>query len=203
ALPDESRVNRRVPKKLLTEQGAPTAADKRQIQDGVDEIVWAAALKPTNIGVPIFRDELREYLEIAVDIAVLRANGKLGRLLELVHRAIPYPVVLVTAQGRLLNVSFAHKRWSQGEAGKTVIEGLHRTAPFQPDAPTSEESLFLQSLALSQLPHRDLFVLYEGWIDRVSALQVAQITGSFALPDSADRGSALRGALDVRAEVQR
>jgi hypothetical protein len=36
ALPPEARVDQRVPKKMLLEQGAPTAADKRLIQDGLD-----------------------------------------------------------------------------------------------------------------------------------------------------------------------
>ena len=54
-LPESTRLNQRVPKKLLAEHGAATAADKRQIQDGVDEIVWLAALKPHLIGVPPLR----------------------------------------------------------------------------------------------------------------------------------------------------
>ena len=57
ALPADTRVERRVPKKLLLEQGAPTASDKRQIQDGIEDLLWVAALKPNNIGVPAFRDE--------------------------------------------------------------------------------------------------------------------------------------------------
>jgi hypothetical protein len=60
ALPSEARVDRRVPKKLLVEQGAPTSADKRQIQEGIEELNWVAALKPSNIGVPAYRDDVRE-----------------------------------------------------------------------------------------------------------------------------------------------
>ena len=52
ALPANAKVEQRIPKKLLVEQGAPTAADKRQIQDGIEELQWVAALKPTNIAVP-------------------------------------------------------------------------------------------------------------------------------------------------------
>ena len=33
-------MDQRVPKKLLLEQGAPTAVDKRQIQDGIEDMVW-------------------------------------------------------------------------------------------------------------------------------------------------------------------
>jgi len=44
ALPTDVRVDQRVPKKLLLEQGAPTAADKRQIQNGIEEMLWIAGL---------------------------------------------------------------------------------------------------------------------------------------------------------------
>lgn len=203
AIPPDARVDHRVPKKLLTEQGAPTAADKRRIQDGIEEMVWVAALKPTNIAVPAFRDEVREYLEIVVLTTTLRTAAKPTRLIELIHRAIPYPLVLVAAHGDTVTLSLAHKRWSQGETGKVVIEDVRRTAPFQPDTPTAEETRFLASLAISRLPTRNLFALYQGWLDRVAALEAAQITGTFAPPDSADRASALRDGIDTYARLQR
>jgi hypothetical protein len=203
ALPQDARVDQRVPKKLLLEQGVPTAADKRQIQEGLEELFWVAALKPTNIAVPKFRDDVREYLEIAVLTVTLRSPAKPTRLIELIHRAIPYPIVLIAAHGDTVSLSLAHKRWSQGEAGEIVIEDVHRTAPLRPDAPTAEEASFLASLAVSSLPNRDLFALYQGWLDRVAALKAAQITGTFAPPASPDRGSALRDGLDTYARLQR
>ena len=203
AIPEDARVDRRVPKKLLVEQGAPTAADKRQIQDGVEEISWVAALKPINIAVPVFRDEVREYLEIAVLTASLRASAKPTRLLELIHRAIPYPLVLLAAQWETVSLSLAHKRWSHGETGQVVIEDLYPTMPFRPDTPTAQEASFLGSLAVSNLPAQNLFALYQGWIDRVVALEASQITGKFALPDSTERASELRDHLNIHTELQR
>ena len=122
-LPAGSRVDQRVPKKLLLENGAPTTADKRLINDGIEELLWIAALKPTTISVPEYRDDVREYLEIAVLRLSLRAEAKATRLVELVHRAVPYPLLLLTEQGERTGLSAAHKRWSQGEAGRTVLEG--------------------------------------------------------------------------------
>jgi hypothetical protein len=95
-LPDGCRVDQRVPKKLLLENGAPTAADKRLISDGIEELLWLAALKPTTIGVPEYRDDVSEYLEIAVVRLKLRDGAKTTRLIELVHRAVPYPLLLLT-----------------------------------------------------------------------------------------------------------
>ena len=203
ALPPDARVDQRVPKKLLTEHGAPTAADKRQIQDGIEELLWVAALKPTNIAVPAFRDDVREYLEIAVLTATLRADAKPTRLVELIHRAIPYPVVLLTEEGGAVSLSLAHKRWSQGEGGAVVIEDVRRTAPFDPNSLTAKEALFLGSLAVSGLPNRDLFALYQGWLDRLAALEAARITGQFVPPDSDSRAELLRDGLDTHARLQR
>jgi len=203
ALPADTRVERRVPKKLLLEQGAPTAADKRQIQDGIEELTWVAALKPNNIGVPAFRDGAREYLEIAVLTATLRDIAKASRLTELIHRAIPYPVVLVSADGGGQSLSLAHKRWSQGEAGAVVIEEVRRTGPLRPDSPAAIDASFLSSLALSGLHARDLFALYQGWIDRVIALEAASITGAFAIPETADRAATRREALAAHTRLLR
>ena len=126
-LPDSCRVDQRVPKKLLVENGAPTAADKRQINDDIEEIQWVAALKPNTIGVAEYRDDVREYVEIAILTVTLRATddkpAKVARIKELVHRAVPYPVLLLLHSGQRVMLSLAHKRWAQNEAGKVVLEG--------------------------------------------------------------------------------
>jgi hypothetical protein len=203
ALPPDARLDQRVPKKLLLEQGAPTAADKRYLQDGIEEMIWVAVLKPNIIGVPIFRDDDREYLEIAVLSVELRPTVRPPRLVELIHRAVPYPVVLVAAHGETVSLSLAHKRWSQGEKGKVVIEDVRRTTPFQSDAPTAEEAGFLASLPLANQPSRDLYTVYQGWLDHVAALEAAKITGTFAPPESTNRGAAVREGLDAHAQLQR
>jgi len=203
ALPNDALVELRVPKKLMLEQGAPTPADKRAIQDGIEELIWVAALKPTNIGVPVFRDTVREYLEIEVLALNLRPDAKVSRLVELVHRAIPYPVVLVTMCGNICTVSVAHKRWSQGETGQIVIEDVRSTETFRPDAPTTVEAAFLGSLALAGLSRGDLFATYQGWFDRIAALEAALITGIFAVPGAAEQGAALKDGLAEYTRIER
>jgi hypothetical protein len=200
-IPPSALVEQRVPKKLLLEHGAPTAADKRQIQDKIEEIVWVAALKPTNIGVPAFQDAEREYLEIAVLTVGLRPAAKPARLIELIHRAIPYPLVLATGQGESVTLSLAHKRWSQGEAGKVVIEEV-RQVLVSSVAPSAKERAFLASLAVSRLPAGDLFVLYDGLLARIAALEAARITGAFAPPESGEVASALQEGLNWYAKLQ-
>ncbi len=202
ALPPEAMVDQRVPKKLLLENGAPTAGDKRKIQDGIEELLWLAALKPANIGVPVYRDHEREYLEVAVLVLTLRPVAKGPRLAELVHRAISYPVFLISTLGATASISVAHKRWSQAEHERMVVDAVVTSTPFTPAAPSSDEAAFLASLAVAQLPRRDLFTLYQSWHDRLAALEAAQIKGAFAPPASGERALALREALDAHTGIR-
>lgn len=193
-LPMAARVDRRVPKTLLLEHGAPTTADKRHINEGIEQIQWVAALKPTTIGVAAHRDDAREYLEIAVLRATLRADARTPRLIELLHRAVPYPVFAVTELGDCVNLSLAHKRWSQGEAGKTVLEG----EPVAVDSPRDGDAhglALVAALALGRQPQVSLLALYQGWVDVLLALEAARRTGRFEMLDSAERRAARREAL--------
>lgn len=194
-LPASACVDRRVPKKHLMENGAPTAADKRRIGEGIDEVYWLAALKPTTIGVPAFRDATREYLEIAVLSASLRPDAQSTRLAELIHRAVPYPVVLLTAQGGGLALSFAHKRWSQGEAGVTVLDGTLVVADLGASHSAEVKQAFLRVLPITCQPRESLYGLYQGWIDTMLALLAAGMTGTFAMAGSREHAEVRRSAL--------
>ena len=194
-LPTSSRVDQRVPKKLLLENGVPTAADKRIINEGIEELLWLAALKPTTIGVPEYRDDVREYLEIAVLRLTLRTAAKATRLVELVHRAVPYPLLLLTQQGERPGLSVAHKRWSQGEAGKTVLEGDIVTAEWDAERDGERWPAFRDALPLGKQPRITLYALYQGWIDTLLALHAARVIGTFAVAANAEHASARRDAL--------
>lgn len=209
-LPEGCRVDQRVPKKLLLENGAPTSADRRLITDAIEEIQWIAALKPNTIGVPDYRDALREYLEIAVLAITLRGVVKpagRSRLVELVHRAVPYPVLLLTVEGQVLTLSLAHKRWAQNEADKVVLESDPQMAQIYADtdntcsefdlrkSASSVDNAFLDSLTLSRQPQATLHALYQGWVDCVQALLAARLTGSYQTPTSPEQAAKRRQAL--------
>ena len=194
-LPINCRLDRRVPKKLLLENGAPTAADKRRINEGIEEFFWIAALKPTTIGVPEYRDTEREYLEIAVLRLVLRSGAKTTRLLELVHRAVPYPLILIAEQTGQISISAAHKRWAQNEMGKTVLDGEIVSANCDGVRDAEYLPTFFATLAIGRQTHASLYALYQSWVDVLLALKAARATGVFRLAADADHAAARREAL--------
>lgn len=199
-LPASCRVGQRVPKKMMVEHGAPTARDKRLINEAIEAVEWVAALKPNTIGVAPYRDDVREYLEIALLLVTLRearvTSTQLTRLMELIHRAVPYPVLLITVATPKLSLSLAHKRWAQNEAGKMVLDGEVLQLCLPHDAP-SEEALqhFMAALAISRRPSAHLLALYQRWMDALTALAAARLTGRFALVQGAEQAAARRQAL--------
>ena len=191
-LPCSAMVNQRIAKQTLADNGASTAADKRSILNGIEEIQWLAALKPSNIGLPEFRDDKRTYLELAILSLSVRAGAKTARLAELVHRAIPYPVLLIVSAANSLALSLAHIRQAQNEANKTVLDGESVLTPI----PADDIGLsFLQAMALPRQPRSDLFALYQGWIDTVMALEAAQVTGHFIASANREHAAARHLAL--------
>ena len=197
SLPADAHVDRRVPKTLLIENGATTVTDKRHIRDGVEELRWLAVLKPTTVGVAAYRDAVREYLEIAVLTLTLRPNVHTERLTELAHRAVPYPVLLFTGHGEAVDVSLAHKRWSQVEAGRTVLDGGVISAPLVSVGGDELTDAFMRALALRSQPRATLQALYQGWIDAVQALNAARVTGEFTMPGSAAAAARRAMAIDA------
>lgn len=210
-LPAGCRVDQRVPKKMLVDNGAPTSADKRLINNCIEEIQWLAALKPSTIGVAEYRDNEREYLEVAV-LFVTARYAPVGhvrdnqsalskpvntmRLAELVHRAVPYPVLLLVATPQELFLSLAHKRRAYNEAGKVVLDGEPITVGISNDMPEqSAERPFLQALALTRQPQASLLTLYRGWMDCLTAWQAAQVTGRFTITTTPAQAASRRAAL--------
>jgi hypothetical protein len=202
-LPPRARVDTRVPKKMLIEQGAPTAADKRAIQEGVDELQWVAVLKPTTIAIPAFTDQIHDYSEIAVITAALRPNARIARLTELIHRAIPYPVLLITIGAGGCAVSVAPKRAAQNEGDRIVVERVVVAAGINPDAASDVERAFMESLALDGQPARDLSTVYEGWLARLEALAAARLSGRYEVKDDGNLIERRRTALEEHARLAR
>lgn len=199
-LPAQCLVDQLVPKKMLIEHGAPTSADRKLVADGVGDILWVATLRPSNVGVPAHTDAEREYLEIAVLRLAIEADTRPARLVELVHRAIPYPVLLLTEVGELVEVSAVHKRWAQNEPGKTVLDGEIVTAFLHPERDVEFFNGFKAAMAMGLQRRQDLYTFYQGWMDTLIALRAARITGQFRPADDVAHAEQRRFALQ---EVKR
>ena len=195
AVPDACHLGKRVFKKLFHENARLGATDKRAFSEDIDDIVWQYTLKPSTVPIRPYEDDQREYDEVAILQANLRALRRTGRIAEIVHRAIPYPLVVVVAHEESCAVSVAHKRFSQAEKGAIVAVDPMTTDWIDLSAPLPVQQAFLDSLAFAALPATHLFAFYSALVDRVIALDCARLTGQFRLESVAAKRQARRERL--------
>lgn len=179
ALPAEARHAGRIPKKLIIEQLKPRQEERALLERRVEELLWTGNLKAATVA--------RAPSPSVAEIQVLTLNvrepideGERGKLTWLVHKGIEhYPVMLIVV---LPDGTF---RLSVKTVGGTARDtALRETGTLHP-APASDDvqRAFLSSLALDRQPFADLGQLYQGWSDRLVALEVARELGSeFRVP---------------------
>lgn len=197
AIPDTCHLGKRVFKKLFHENAQFGVTDKKAFAEDIDTITWQYTLKPSTIAIQPYEDGLREYHEIAVIQVDLKTQRRTGRIAEIIHRAIPYPLVVVFVFETLCVISLAHKRFSQAETGAVVAEEFLATdwIDLAPPAPTPIQQAFLDSLVLAKLPHTHYFALYSALVDRVIALDCSRLTGEYRIEAADERREQRRQGL--------
>jgi hypothetical protein len=188
---------RRVPKASLSDH-APTVADRRLIDKALARLDWIAGLTPAGIGVAAGEAEGLTIDTINLLSATTRGTMP-PRLAEIIHRAIPKPVILIHADesGGAASLSLAPKRAAEREAGRVVTIAVHDTGPL-----SDADADFAATLALATLPTRDLAALYGGLVERVEALAAARLAARpFRLAIVAAEAERWRLALGRDAEL--
>lgn len=187
ATPEACHLGSRVFKKLFHENAKLSAADKKAFQEDIDTITWQYTLKPSTLPIQAYEDDQREYQEVHVLQVDLKTQKRINRIAEVIHRAIPYPLIIVFAFGTKCALSLAHKRFSQAEKGAIVAEEFIITDWIDLSAPTPVQQAFLDSLAVSALPHTHFFAFYSAIWDRLIALGCARLTGEYRIEVNTER----------------
>ena len=185
AIPETCHLGKRVFKRLFHENAELNTTDKKAFQEDIDTIIWQYTFKPSTIPIQAYEDDQREYQEVALLQVNLKTQKRVGRIAEVMHRAIPYPLVVVFAFGTMCALSLAHKRFSQAEKGAIVVEEFIITNWIDLSAPTLVQQAFLGSLAISTLPYTHFFTFYSALVDRLIAVECARLSGEYRLESAA------------------
>lgn len=180
-IPESCRLGKRVYKKLFHENTKLNATDKKALSDDVDTIVWQYTFKSTTIPIQPYEDDRREYHEVALLQVNLKQTGRVNRLTEIIHRAIPYPLLVVFVSNTACLISLAYKRFSQAEKEAIVAEDFQATGWLDLANPTEPQTAFLESLNITNWPHTHFFAFYKAAMDRVIALACAEHSGYYSL----------------------
>lgn len=202
-IPQDCYVGKRVYKKLFYDNPKLSSSDKKAFQEHLDSVTWLYALKPENIGIKGYADQEREYLEISVLLAQFKESRTAERLTNLIHRAIPYPLLLICNYQELVMLSMAPKRFSLAEKGTIVAEVVLSSGWINLSAISPIEMTFLKSLAIDSRRYLDFLELYQGWEASFIALACAKHSGELKIEyhHNAVRKELLDKCLNLQSEI--
>lgn len=181
ALPERSFLGKRVFKRLFSEHASLGPSDRKTFSEDIDTILWQYTLKPSTVPIQSFIKDDREYLEVAVIQMTMKNQRRTTRITEIVHRAVPYPVILVLVYDAKVLVSLAQKRQSRAEHNAIVAEDFVDSQWVDLSNPTDAEEQFLSSVSYRKLPAENYFVYYTGFCERIIALNAARLSGRFVV----------------------
>ena len=155
-LPARALVGERLTKKLLLDMAAETVSDRKLITNAIASATVEAVLTPATTGIAEHRGPGRRVQDVAVISLVLAGQVSAKdqtRALELVHRSMPRPVVvLLKAPDDGVTISAALTRVSQTDDSRSVVE-----ASIAGDLASLPEG----SLNVGKLVRTDLWAYYQ------------------------------------------
>ncbi|MCZ4080301.1 DUF4391 domain-containing protein [Rhodococcus sp. H36-A4] len=179
----------RVPKKMLVEQAASQPVDAALITRAVARATVQAVLRADNLKIPAYVDEQRRIDDIAVfhvELSDSASSADTTRLLELLHRSMPRPLILFLSSprdGESVSLALTHTNLGDPERATSVID-QSVVVPLTSIAPGG--------LRIDNLNRTDLWSLYRDLV------RVAAANGHPASPSlSTDEALDLRGRLTV------
>ena len=205
AIPEKCLLSKPIFKRLFQEHGNLNITDKKALKDDIGKIRWVYALKPATLNIATYRDDEREYDEIAIMQIELTSAARMARIAAFVNKAIPYPLVLVFCFADTIAVSVADKRINQADKSKWVVENAWTTPWFNPDAPNKAQQKFMQDMAIQNLSFVDFYAFYSDVRNRIIALNAADRGGSYQLASgdkAVNRAEALRELGQLEQEKQ-
>ena len=222
--PESAYLHKRVPKKQFLENASLGASDKKLFRENVKNVYWEFTLKSSTCPVLPFRDNEREYLEVAVLQVEMNFQKGHKRIAEIIHRVIPYPLMIgfyvgttehtentekenrnsVSSVYSVVNnfaLSIAPKRFSQAEHGAFVAERFFTTGWMNYDGLNEREAAFIQSLAWSNMPLQNYGSLYNAWTDRFTGYECSVLSGTFAIGKAGDRLERLTRCREIESNI--
>jgi len=207
-LPSEVLVSQKIPKKTLMEVAAGGRGGRKLVQDLVSELRWVASLQPSNIGLPGIKDDPNSTNEIEVIWGRLRSEpprpSMLSDLTGLIHRSIPYPIILAMTGGdgwvelsTTVPIGIESGETDRASQDRPFIVRLEEGAMSRSEAESG-----LSALRLGQLPRISITDLHIGWFERLLSFAIGKRTGVPGLSKSNHETRARFEALSMCGELE-
>ncbi len=186
-IPNACKLDKPIFKKMLLDADALDATDKKVLKEDVDKIRWLYTLKPSTINISSYKDEEREYPEIAILHIHVTEIKHQTRIVNFFNKSIPYPLVLfftyTSDDKEQLSISLTEKRINHADNEKWVLEQAMHTEwiRLSEENTQKDQIAFMNNFKCDNLPFTNFWDFYQALMAKVIALQCAKYTGSFDL----------------------
>jgi len=189
------KINRKLFKKQFIENFSLNANEKKIISEDVENITLEYLLNKDNINITPFNDEDKDYSEIAFIRVELLSTKRVKKLSNIIQD-IPYPLIVVYADGNNICLNISPKRINKNDSNKLVVEESYFTEWIDLDNSTKIEQAFLKSLEIKNHPFTNFFEFYNSYLNKLIAFNSSRYSGSL------DQGEDTRELLQEIQEVE-
>jgi hypothetical protein len=161
-LPAACEIDKPVYKKMFYDNADLSKADKALFTDVIDRVTWKYCMKPENIPIKPYLDDVRDYPETEVLEVALSSEKGLRRIAEIIMRAIPYPMLLIFRLDEKAQVWAAHQRLNLTDSEKVTLEDFVFT-DWLPEA-----SPLWAALDARKQRFTNFYDFYADWVDAIS-----------------------------------
>ena len=160
------------------------------IQEQIEAFYLLFNITTDNCHIAPFQTSEVEYVELQLLHVQLRSKylskTQLQALAESIHKAIPYPLILVFEFQQQIQFSLAEKRINQLEQAhdKLVLQDVVQSGWIDLSAITDIEDRFFEHITFNRLSRQNMMVLYKDIVRAIIALNMARKTGEFQWLDT-------------------
>lgn len=185
-IPKESLINKTIFKKLFYENGNLNKSEVGVFTNNIKKITLLFSLNEGSINIKSYRDDIREYEELAIIQIDINDKTKSNRVGEIVQRTIPYPIIIIFNNEDEIQLNLASKTINKADTSKNTIEEIIRSHWIDRRNLNPIEEDFIESLNLKELSFSNFYAFYMDIFNRVFLLKVAQYTGGYKILLSED-----------------
>lgn len=178
-IPTSCEVNNTIFKKLFYENTLMSKFDKKIFHKDIDKILWLYSLKEDTINIRPYKDEVREYEEIAIIQVILLNDTKLKRISEIIQKTIPYPLILVFKYGDKILFNVAHKRINKADENKNIAEEFIYTDWVNLISLSDKEEQFIESMNIKGFSFSNFYKFYSEVVDKINIFNASKYQSDF------------------------
>ncbi|WP_276978487.1 DUF4391 domain-containing protein [Flavobacterium filum] len=183
-LPEKCFVNKKITKAFFKRNFDMTSAERNLLDDAnaVISIDWIASISQANANVTAWQDAESTFEEIEVIVVTTNTeylNKQAIRIIDLIHKYIPYHLLVVVTDGAKTVWSVAYKRINQNDTNKRTVDRKFTSEIIELGGNNAIHKAFIESLNFSKLASTDLKVLYDSYVQCFVGLNTAPIIGAF------------------------